>query len=443
MEYRPHSYQQTAIDWMLTHDQAGLFMEMGTGKTSISLTALLSLMWERFTVNQTLIIAPARVVSLQTWQHELQKWDHLKEITVVDLSVSADERERRLQQRADLTIISRDLVVWLVNTFKSSWPYDCLIIDELSSFKDPSSQRFRALRKVAKHSRYRYGLTGTPSSNGYGDLWSEIYLLDYGQRLGTTLGEFRRRYFRPGRSNGHIVYDWILQSGAKEQIDAALADLCISMQAQDLPALTVNNIIFDLDPAPMVSYKILERELILTLEDDTVVAASRAVATNKLQQLTSGAVYSEDGKVLDLGQQKLDLLGEIIETTDKPILCFYAYKHERDRILQRFGGRDLKTDHDQQDWNAGKIPLLVVHPASVGYGLNIQYGSNVIVWFGLTWSLELYQQANARLWRQGQIEGVIVHRLLARGTVDEFVVAALERKDLTQEGLMEALRAKL
>lgn len=443
MIYKPHEYQQRAIEWLKVNPRAALFAEPGTGKTSMVLTALLDLMLDSFEISKTLVIAPAKVVELKTWPNEIQKWDHLQGIGYISLDMSPRQRLRALSQNHTIFIISRELVPWIVNAYKKAWPFDCLVIDELSSFKNPSSQRFKALRKVAGQCKRVYGLTGTPTPNGYTDLWSQIYLLDQGQRLGKTLGEYRQMYFDPDKRNQQIIFSWKLKLGVKELIDEKISDLCLAIQAEDLPELLVNDIIFPLNTEAQKVYAILERDMIL---DESVTAASKGVVINKLLQIAGGSVYQDDHQVRVVHDQKLEILDELIEATDKPLLVFYNYRHERDRIFERFASlhpRELMTDQDQQDWNAGKIKLLIAHPASVGYGLNIQYGSNTIVWFGLTWSLELYQQANARLWRQGQTQGVIIHRLIAKDTVDELVVAALDRKELTQDNLYASLVDKV
>ena len=356
------------------------------------------------------------------------------------------QRTAALKADADIYVIGRDNVVWMIDNgfFKG---FDMVVIDELSSFKNPQAKRFRSLRKVIPAAKRVVGLTGTPSPNGLMDLWAEIYLLDRGERLGRTLGAYRETYFKPGRRNGYVVYDYVPLKGSREKIEQKISDICISMTAEDyleLPDRIDNVIPVRLTPEEQATYDKLEKEQLIRLkEDETVVALSAAAVMNKLLQIANGAVYTAEGTVARIHSQKLDALEEIVDTTDGPVLVFYSFRHDLDAIRERFPeARILDTAQDIADWNAGKVRILLAHPASVGYGLNLQDGGHVIVWYGLTWSLELYQQANARLHRQGQRMPVIIHHLVADGTVDEQVMRALKNKNTSQKALMEALKER-
>lgn len=409
------------------------------------MTAIDELINSRYEVDRVLVIAPKRVAE-DTWTREHAKWDHLRHLCVSKVLGSPEQRRRALATDADIYVIGRDNVVWLVEQCRQSWPFDMVVIDELSSFKNPQAKRFRALRKVMPRVSRVVGLTGTPSANGLMDLWPEIYLLDRGERLGKTLGTYRETYFRPGARSGYVVYKWEPVRGAQERIQAAIGDICISMSASDylkLPKRIDNRILVKLSPQEMQQYKTMEAEQLLHIDDEDVVALSAAAVMTKLLQIANGSVYSAAGNVVRLHQAKLEALLEIIDTTDGPVLVFYSYKHDLSTILAAVpGARTLNSPEDIADWNAGKVQLLLAHPASVGYGLNLQEGGHVIVWYGLTWSLELYQQANARLYRQGQDKPVIIHHLIAEGTVDEQVMDALEAKDTSQAALMAALKER-
>lgn len=409
------------------------------------MTAIDELINSRYEVERALVIAPKRVAE-DTWTREHAKWDHLKHLRISRVLGSPEQRRQALRRDADVYVIGRDNVVWLIEQCRQSWPFDMVVIDELSSFKNPQAKRFRALRKVMPRVGRVVGLTGTPSANGLMDLWSEIYLLDRGERLGKTLGAYRETYFRPGARSGYVVYKWEPVRGAQERIQAAIGDICISMSASDylkLPKRIDNRIPVKLSPQEMQQYKAMEAEQLLHIDDEDVVALSAAAVMTKLLQIANGSVYSADGNVVRLHQAKLEALLEIIDTTDGPVLVFYSYKHDLSTILAAVpGARALNSPEDIADWNAGKVQLLLAHPASVGYGLNLQEGGHVIVWYGLTWSLELYQQANARLYRQGQDKPVIIHHLIAEGTVDEQVMDALEAKDTSQAALMAALKER-
>lgn len=448
MKYTPHDYQTRATNFILEHPKAGMLLEMGLGKTVITMTAIDILINEMFDVDRVLVIAPKRVAE-DTWTREHAKWDHLRHLRVSKVLGSPEQRRRALATDADIYVIGRDNVVWLVDLYqklKTGWPFDMIVIDELSSFKNPQAKRFRALRKVMPKVSRVVGLTGTPSANGLMDLWAEIYLLDRGERLGQTLGAYREKYFRPGARNGYIVFKWEPLRGAREKIEAAISDICISMSAADylkLPKRIDNRIPVKLSPQEMKQYKTMEAEQLLHIDDEDVVALNAAAVMTKLLQIANGSVYSHEGNVVRLHDAKLEALLEIIDTTDSPVLVFYSYKHDLDAIRAAIpDARTLDGPEDIAEWNAGEVQVLLAHPASVGYGLNLQEGGHVIVWYGLTWSLELYQQANARLYRQGQEKPVIIHHLIAEGTVDEQVMDALEAKDTSQAALMAALKER-
>lgn len=445
MKYIPHDYQTRAKDFILEHPKAGMLLEMGLGKTVITLTAIDVLINELFEVDRVLVIAPKRVAE-DTWTREHAKWDHLRHLRVSKVLGSPEQRRRALAVDADIYVIGRDNVVWLVEQCRQGWPFDMVVIDELSSFKNPQAKRFRALKKVIPKASRVVGLTGTPSANGLMDLWAEIYLLDRGERLGHTLGAYREKYFRPGARNGYVVFKWEPLRGSREKIEAAISDICISMSADDyltLPKRIDNLIPVKLSPHEMKQYKTMEAEQLLHIDDEDVVALNAAAVMTKLLQIANGSVYSHEGNVVRLHDAKLEALLEIIDTTDSPVLIFYSYKHDLAAIKAAIpGARTLDGPEDIAEWNAGRVRVLLAHPASVGYGLNLQEGGHVIVWYGLTWSLELYQQANARLYRQGQDKPVIIHHLIAEGTVDEQVMRALQEKDMSQAALMAALKER-
>lgn len=461
MKYEPKRHQRIAEQFCMTHSHAGLLLDMGLGKTVVTLTVLNRLMYEEFSLNRALVIAPKRVAE-DTWSREAEKWDHLSGLRVVKVLGTAKQRTAALAQDGDVYVINRENVVWLVETLGARWPFDGVVIDELSSFKSSRSKRWRALRRVIGAANYVYGLTGTPAPNGYIDLWPEMYLLDRGQRLGRTLGEFRNTYFNPGAHKGHIVYEWRLKPGAKARIDAKLSDLCLSMSKEDwldLPERTYNTVPVTLSPSARKLYEQFQKEKILPLlrgcdglrlagagaedYDSAVLGDMAATVSGKLLQMANGAVYDENGEVFHIHDAKLDALEEIADTNPgQPLLVFYTYKHDLDRIQARFPNAEkIKGSETISDWNAGKIPMLLCHPASAGHGLNLQAGGHIIVWFGLPWSLELYQQANDRLHRMGQKQGVIIHHIVALETLDERVMSVLAGRESTQRGLLDALKA--
>jgi SNF2 family DNA or RNA helicase len=449
LKYTPYPYQEYATKWIIDKEKAGLLMEMGLGKTVCTLTAINELLYDYFDVVKVLVIAPLRVAE-STWDEEVKKWDHLKHLKISKVLGTEKERIKALNIKADIYIINRENVAWLVNLYKTNWPFDMVVIDELSSFKSHKAKRFKALRKVRPFIKRIVGLTGTPAPNGLIDLWPQIYLLDGGKRLGKTITGFREKYFIPDKRNREIIFSYKPKEGAKEVIYKKLSDICVSMKAKDyldLPERLENIINVNLDERAMRQYKRLEKDLLLPLKDTDIVANTAAILTNKLLQLSNGAVYDENKDVKEVHDVKLKALEDVIEAANgKPVLVFYTYKHDLMRIkghLKNIRCRELKSPKDIEDWNKGNIKVLLAHPASAGHGLNLQTGGNIIVWFGLTFSLELYSQANARLHRQGQRETVIIHHLIAKGTIDEDVMNVLKNKEATQEELLKAVRARI
>jgi SNF2 family DNA or RNA helicase len=438
-----------AIDKIIDTPRAGLFLDMGLGKTVITLTAIDQLMNDYFEVSRVLVIAPLRVAE-DTWSRESQKWDHLKHLRISKVLGSASNRRKALAKDADIYVINRENVVWLTDELSQvgdGWGFDMVVIDELSSFKSHAAKRFKALRKYITRSSRVVGLTGTPAPNGLIDLWSQIYLLDGGERLGTTISGFRSRYFIPNQRNQHMIYNYKPREEAEQAINAKISDICISMRAEDwldMPERIDNVQRVKLSDDEMDRYNQFERDCYLDFLEGEVTAASAAALSNKLLQYSNGAMYLADGGYVETSNAKLDVLDEIIELSNgKPILCFYSYKHDLERIQKRFKfAKKLGGSEDIEKWNNGEIPLLLAHPAGAGHGLNLQAGGNIIVWFGLTWSLELYQQANARLYRQGQENAVIIHHLITEGTADESVLASLQGKKDVQDELLDSLKAK-
>ncbi|MFN2746957.1 SNF2-related protein [Bacillus sp. z60-18] len=447
MKFTPHKYQEHAIQHIIDSEAAGLFLDMGMGKTVSTLTAVYDLLYDYFDVSKVLVIAPLRVAE-DTWSRETEKWDHTAELKVSKVLGTESSRIMALQERADIYVINRENVEWLVNFYGKKWPFDMVVIDELSSFKSSKAKRFRALKKVRPFIKRIVGLTGTPAPNSLIDLWPQMYLLDQGARLGKTVTKYRETYFQPDKRNRTIIYSWKLREGAEQAIHEKISDICISMQAKDWLDLPerINNIVRVKMPEKIkAKYKQLEKDLLLPYSDGDIVADSAAVLSNKLLQLANGAVYDENGEIRQVHDEKLNALEDIVEAANgKPILVFYNYKHDKDRLQQKFKmAKTLGDSSDIEAWNKGKIQMLLAHPASTGHGLNLQDGGHIIVWFGMTWSLELYQQANARLDRQGQKHSVIAHHLVTEGTVDEDVMKALEGKAVGQNALMEAVKARL
>ena len=435
-----HEYQQYAKTWIVEHSHCGLLLDMGLGKTLTTLAAIDEIENIFCEGNKTLIIAPKKVAD-ETWSAEIEKWGF--EFTYSKVLGSTKKRLEALEKEADIYIINRENVVWLVEYYKTKWPFTFVVIDELSSFKSSKSKRFRALRKVRPKIKRFVGLTGTPAPNSLIDLWPQIYLMDGGKRLETSQTKFKDRYFRPDKQNGPIVYSWALRPNAEEEIYQKIDDICISMKAKDflnLPPRTDNVVAIKL--SDMRAYKQFEKDLVLELEDQEITASNSAVLANKLLQMANGAIYDDEKNVVSIHDDKLDALENIVEESQgQPILVFYQYKHDLERFKKKFPQAEELTTVDK--WNSGKIPMLLCHPQSAGHGLNLQKGGHIIVWFGLTWSLEYYQQANARLDRQGQTEPVIIHHLVAEGTVDEKVLSILQGKEKNQNALLEAVKAQL
>lgn len=445
MKYIPHDYQEYAKDWIIEKEKSGLLLDMGLGKSIITLTAIDDLMFDYFEISKVLVIAPLRVAE-STWDSEIEKWDHLKNLRLSKVLGSEKERLKGLYTPADIYIINRENVVWLVDKLKSDWDFDMVVVDELSSFKSHKSKRFKALRKVRPLVNRIVGLTGTPSPNGLIDLWAQVYLLDGGERLGNTITGYRDRYFLPDKRNQHIIFSYKLKEEAEDRIYEKIEDICISMKSKDYLNLPerVNNII------PVIlkdkeKYNKLEKDLLLELEAGDIVANNAAGLTNKLLQFANGAIYDENGDVTIIHDDKLNALDDLIEAANgKPVLVFYSFIHDKDRIKARYKNvKILQTADDIRKWNDGEIEILLAHPASAGHGLNLQSGGHIIIWFGLTWSLELYMQANARLDRQGQRETVVIHHLVAKDTVDEDVIKALEKKEVNQEAFLKAIKARI
>lgn len=446
MRYEPHEYQEYATNFILSHPIAAILLEMGLGKSVITLTAIFDLTLDSFLIRKVLVIAPLRVAR-DTWPAEIEKWDHLNGLTYSVAIGSEAQRKAALLQRAQVYLINRENVDWLINDSGIPFDYDMVVIDELSSFKSHTSKRFRALRKVRPNVKRIVGLTGTPSSNGLMDLWAEIGILDMGQRLGRYISHFRNTYFVPDKRNQQIIFTYKPKPGAEEAIYRLISDITISMKNTDylqLPDLVINEIPVFLSEDERQHYEIMKSEMVLSLKGKEIDAVNAAALSNKLLQMANGAVYDGNGGVVRIHDRKLDALEDIIEAANgKPVLIAYWYKHDLERIMERFSAVQLDNAESIKRWNNGEIPVAVIHPASAGHGLNLQAGGSCLVWFGLTWSLELYQQTNARLWRQGQKDTVIIHHIVAKDTIDEQVMKALKRKDKTQTALIDAVKANL
>lgn len=439
-----HDYQKYGVEFIINHPAAGLLLDLGLGKTVTTLTAIEELMYDRFEISKVLVIAPLRV-GLSVWKQECEKWEHLQKLRCSIAIGTPAERKKALEEKADIYIINRENVGWLTGNYE--FDFDMVVIDELSSFKSWKSQRFKALRKVRPKVSRIVGLTGTPAPNGLMDLWAQINLLDMGERLGRTLTRYRETYFRPDKTNGAIVYSYAPLPGSAEKIYDKISDICVSMNAVDyfdMPERVDNIVEVDMDDKEMEQYKKLKTEMLLPFSDGDIDAANAASLSNKLLQMANGAVYDEFGIVKKIHTRKLDALEDLMEAANgKPVLVFYNFKHDKDRISERFSVREINTEKDIRDWNNGKIPVAIAHPASTGHGLNLQYGGSAVVWYGLTWSLELYQQANARLYRQGQKDTVVVQHIVTKGTIDERVMKALKEKDIGQAALIDAVKAEI
>ena len=460
MIFKPHDYQAFCIEYIKTHPISALFLDMGLGKTVITLTALRDLMLDDLAVSKTLVVAPLRVAS-ETWPTEVEKWDHLSSLDVSVIVGDVKTRTAALNHNALVYVVNRENVKWLVEYYEKNglrWDFDCVVIDELSSFKNYQSQRFKWLRKVRPFVKRWVGLTGTPTSNGLMDLWAEIGILDGGQRLGRFIGRFRECYFKAGSMNPAtgVVFSYTPRPGAEEQIYERISDITISMKAMDyldMPECISVNHEVEMSATERKLYDQLKADLIIPLEDGDIDAANAAALSNKLLQMANGAVYDENREVRILHDQKLEQLEDLIEAANgQPVLIAYWFKHDRTRIIEhltsigfKYGStlRDIKDSEDIHLWNSGQLPVALIHPASAGHGLNIQSGGHILIWYGLTWSLELYQQTNARLWRQGQKNTVTLHHIITKDTVDEDVLKALASKDVTQEKLIAAVKARL
>ena len=452
MRYEPHDYQQYAISYIETHPVAAVLLDMGLGKTSITLTALGDLLFDSFEVHKVIVIGPLRV-SRHTWPAEIEKWDHLKGLKYSVAVGTESERLSALRKQADIYVINRENVQWLISESGIPFDFDMVVIDELSSFKNHQTKRFKALMKVRPKVKRIVGLTGTPSSNGLMDLWAEFRLLDMGERLGRFIGQYRTSYFRPDKQNGQVVFSYKPLPGAEKQIYGKISDITISMKSDDhlqMPELINSRYTVYLSEKEDSRYADLKKDLVLQMPDGEITAANAASLSGKLSQMANGAIYTDAGETVAIHERKLDALEDIIEAANgKPVLVAYWFRHDLERIAERLHKLKipcsrLDTDGSIRKWNAGEIPVALIHPASAGHGLNLQSGGNTLVWFGLTWSLELYQQTVARLWRQGQAsETVVVQHIITKGTIDERIMKALSEKDTTQAALIDAVKADL
>ena len=446
MRYVAHNYQNYAKDFILAHKVSALFLDCGLGKTITTLTAINELMYDSFEISKVLIIAPLRVAQ-STWKEEIEKWDHLNLLRYSIAVGDEKERLKALKQKSDIYIINRENVDWLVTKSGIDINFDMLIIDELSSFKSHTSKRFKSLLKIRPYFERVVGLTGTPSSNGLMDLWAEFRVLDLGERLGRYITHYRNEYFLPDKRNGAVIFSYKPQPNAEERIYRRLADMTISMKSTEylkMPELILNELEINLDEEDQMKYKKFKKEMVMTIQEKEIDAINAASLSNKLIQLANGSIYDEDKKFYEVHNKKLDKLEEIIESANgKPVLVAYWFKADKERIEKRFKVREIKTADDIKQWNKGMIDLALIHPASAGHGLNLQSGGSTLVWFSLTWSLELYQQTNARLYRQGQKDTVVIHHLIIKNTIDEDIMKSLKRKDKTQEALMRAVKARI
>ncbi len=444
MKYVPHDYQKYAEEFIINNPACALMLDMGLGKTVITLTVIWILLFDYFEFSKVLVVAPLRVAQ-DTWSKECEKWDHLKGLKISKVLGNEKERTAAIVSKADIYIINRENVEWLCKKYK--FDFDMVVIDELSSFKSPTAKRFKALRKVRPKVKRIVGLTGTPAPNSLMDLWSQINLLDMGERLGRFIGSYRSQYFVPDKRNQQVIFSYKPKEGAEEQIYNRISDICISMKACDylkMPERIDNVIEVKMSEKEKLLYKKLENEMLLPFSDGDIDALNAAALSNKLLQMANGAVYDEFKAVKNIHSRKLDALEDLIEAANgKPVLIFYSYKHDKERIRERFEVTEISSSDDITKWNKGEIKVAIAHPASTGHGLNLQAGGSTVIWFGLTWSLELYQQANARLWRQGQKETVVIHHIVSKGTIDEEVMNALQKKQMGQDALINAVKARV
>lgn len=447
MNFSPHNYQSYAINYIETHPIAAVLLDMGLGKTVISLTAIADLLFDSFEAHRILVVAPLRVAR-DTWPAEITKWEHLQHLTFAVCVGTPKERRAALMSGADITIINRENLGWLIDSSGFDFDYDMVVIDELSSFKNHKSKRFQSLMKVRPKVKRIIGLTGTPSSNGLMDLWAEFKLLDFGERLGRFITHYRNNYFIPDKRNGEIIYSYKPMAYAENAIYRRISDITISMKSTDhlqMPELITSQYEVQLSEEETQRYEELKADFILELPEGEITAANAASLTGRLSQLANGAIYDDDGNIIEFHDRKLDALEDLIEAANgKPLLVAYWFKHDLQRIKKRFDVREIQSSKDITDWNNGDIPVAVIHPASAGHGLNLQAGGSTLIWFGLTWSLELYQQTNARLWRQGQTSGtVVIEHIITKGTIDERILKALSLKEVTQNALIDAVKANL
>lgn len=452
MKWNPHDYQKRAIDFILTHPWAAVILDMGLGKTAITLSAIECLAFDLFDIHKVLVVAPLRVAR-NTWTDEAEKWDHLRGLKLSVAVGSENERVAALNREADIYVINRENVQWLAENHLLPKGCDMLVVDELSSFKNGSSKRFRAIMKLRPFFKRVVGLTGTPTGNGLMDLWAEFKLLDMGERLGKFIGQYRTSFFRPDKTNGHIVYSYKPLPGAEDAIYERIKDMTISMKAAEhltMPRLISNTYPVELSEIEMKKYEKLKKDMVFSMGEDEITAASAGVLAGKLSQMANGAIYDDNGGIKEIHERKLDALEDnIAAALGRPLLVAYWFKHDLLRIEKRLTERgipfeELNTDESIRKWNKKEIPVALIHPASAGHGLNLQQGGNILIWFGLTWSLELYQQTNARLWRQGQPENfVVIQHIIAKHTIDSQILRALRKKNMTQEALIAAVKEEV
>lgn len=446
MQYNPHEYQTYATNFILEHPVAAVLLEMGLGKSVITLTAIYELMLNRFEVQKVLVIAPLRVAR-DTWPAEIEKWEHLTGLTYSVAIGTEAERIAALRRPAHLYLINRENVDWLITKSGIPFDFDMVVIDELSSFKSHAAKRFKSLLKVRPTVKRMVGLTGTPSSNGLMDLWAEFRILDMGQRLGRYITHYRNNFFVPDKRNQQMIFSYKPRAGAEDAIYRLISDITISMKSADflkMPECIINEVPVALSEKEWSVYQALKEDMVVALKGEEIDAVNAAALSGKLLQMANGAVYNEEKEVIHIHDRKLDALEDLIEGANgKPVLVAYWYNHDLQRIKERFPVREIKTSQDIKDWNNVDIPVAVIHPASAGHGLNIQFGGSTIIWFGLTWSLELYQQTNARLWRQGQKSTVVIHHIIAKDTIDEDVMRALRKKEKIQSALIDSVKARI
>ena len=446
MKYSPHDYQRYATNFIVNHKISAVLLEMGLGKSVISLSAINELMLDYFDVSRTLVIAPLRV-AISTWPDEIKKWDHLKYLSYSVVTGSEKERLDALKKPAHIYIINRENVDWLITKSGFKWFFDMVVIDELSSFKSYQAKRFKSLLKARPKVKRIVGLTGTPSSNGLMDLWAEFRLLDMGERLGRYITHYRQNFFIPDKRNQQMIFSYKPKDGAEKEIYQLISDITISMKSKDflkMPECIMNEVVVSLSEKEQKLYDSLKKDMVLSIGDDEIDAINAAALSSKLLQMANGAVYNDKKESIVIHDRKLDALEDLIEGANgKPVLIAYWFKHDLERIKKRFDVREIKTSKDITDWNEGKIPIAIIHPASAGHGLNLQAGGSTLIWFGLTWSLELYQQTNARLYRQGQDSTVVIHHILTNGTIDEDVMKALKAKERIQDALINSVKARL